>query len=182
LFISGLSVSWGILLLIVGAASFYFSEASMFVIYSVTLAWVAVSNVLTGQSGWVAFALLQFVFAFQVYRQFLRFRQAEAELDRPPDSKRAARLFPGAGCLLGAVGLGGWVLTFIGLIVFFDLDGADLPALFVWMEGLAVNLGALAVAVGLASLLSGYRHRPLAVLGMVAGAVVLLVRTALVLL
>ena len=44
-----LDAPWGILLLAVGLVSFVFQEAAMFVIYGVTLAWAATSNVTGGQ-------------------------------------------------------------------------------------------------------------------------------------
>jgi hypothetical protein len=50
-----LSAPWGVLLIIVGLASFYFRTASMFIIYAVTLAWAALSNLLGLDFAWIFF-------------------------------------------------------------------------------------------------------------------------------
>lgn len=115
LVISGfLNAAWGILLILVGLASFYFRTAAMLVIYGVTLGWAAISNLSSGQSGWMAFALFQGFLAVRVFWQFLRFRRAEAEsrlasIAETPESEatveRAARIFPWVGCAFGGVSL-----------------------------------------------------------------------------
>jgi tetratricopeptide (TPR) repeat protein len=190
LFIAGfLSAPWGILLLLVGLASFYFREAAMFVIYGVTLAWAAISNLLGGQTGWSIFALFQLVLAFQVFRQFFRYRGAEAEYavsspeaaqDTPLIPQRAARAFPWLGCLLGTLSLVGLVAIVVGVIIFVEFaETPEFPVAWGWLEGLVLNGGILALAVGLASLLSGYRYKAVAVLGMVAGTLVLLIELTL---
>jgi hypothetical protein len=151
----------------------------MLAVYSITLAWVAISNVFGGV-GWSAFAILQFVFAVQIFYRFRKFRQTEAELDSPPDERRAARLFPGAGCVLGAMTLGSTAITAVSLVLLFaSTDSAETPVFFVWLADLALHLGVLGLAVNLAALLSGYRYRWLSVLGLLASLPVLLIIVAL---
>ena len=117
-----LSAPWGILLLAVGLASFYFREAPMFIVYGVTLAWAAISNLLGGEIGWIIFALFQFFLAFQVFRKFFHFRQAQTEyatlrVQEAPHSPlipaRAVRAFPWAGCVLGTLSLVGLVTIIV---------------------------------------------------------------------
>ncbi len=179
LLVPGLSVPWGMVLLVVGAASFYFREASMLAIYSITLAWVGISNMFIG-TGWSAFAIVQLAFAARVFYRFLGFRQAGTGLELPPDERRAARLFPGAGCILGAMTLGCTVIALVSLLILFTYtDSAEIPVFFVWLIDLAVHLGVLGLAVNLAALLSGYRYKWLSVLGLLASVPVLLIIFAL---
>jgi hypothetical protein len=48
-----------------------------------------------------------------------------------------------------------------------------------YLFGLVSNLGVLGLGMGLASVLSGFRHRPMAVLGIVASSLALLVVVAM---
>ncbi|MEW5941576.1 MAG: hypothetical protein AB1750_18070 [Chloroflexota bacterium] len=50
---------WGFLLIGVGLAAFYFREAPMFIIYATTMAWAALSNLLSAESGWIVLSLFQ---------------------------------------------------------------------------------------------------------------------------
>lgn len=169
LLLPGLSAPWGLMLLVVGAASFYFREAAMLAVYGVTLAWVAISNAIFGGADWTAFAVLQVVFAVRVFVRFYNFRRAEAELDSPPDESRAARLFPGAGCIFGAISLGCMAITVVSLVLLFtSTDVVETPDFFVWVADFAVHLGVLGLAVNLAALFSGYRYRWLSALGLLA--------------
>ncbi|MBM3134576.1 MAG: hypothetical protein FJZ89_04670 [Chloroflexi bacterium] len=183
-----LSSPWGILLLVVGLASFYFREAAMFVIYGVTLSWAAISNLLSGEVTWLFFALIQLFFAFQTFRQFLRFRRTQAEaailgeeaLGSSLMPERAARVFPWTGCILGALALVGVVAFIVWVVILFGfMEAAALPDFADWLIGLVVNVGVLGLAVSLASLLSGHRYKPLAILGIVASSLVLLAWLAL---
>lgn len=184
-----LSAPWGILLIVVGLASFYFRTPVIFVLYAVTLAWAALSNILSGQTGWIVFAIFQFYLAMRVFQQFLHFRQTEAEhieLDTEGvsgsalASERAARVFPWTGCLLGSLSLTGLVAVFVAAVILVESSGSTtVPSFLGLMEGLVVNLGILGFAVGLASLLSGYRRKLVAILGMIAGVLTLLTEIVL---
>lgn len=181
-----LSVSWGIVLLIVGAASFYFREAAMFVIYGVTMGWVAVSNLLnSGPGAWWILALLQFYWSFQLFRHFFAFKKAQAALSTPEanssataDSSPAARIFPWGGCLLGGLSLIGFGAMFVGIFImaFSGIGQNDLLSL---LETISVRTALLGVAVASASLLSGFQHKALASVGLAAGSLVILVELAL---
>jgi hypothetical protein len=179
LILSGLSGAYGVVLLIVGLASFVFREASMFVVYGTILVWAATSNIFSGQTGWIIFAVVQVVFAFVVFRKYARYRDAEKTLASAPGPQRASRAFPQIGCALGALALAGLVITFVAAMISVVVSGGtDVPPVLVWLEGLATGLAVLGLAVALASLLSGYRYKLIAVLGMVASSLVLLVEYA----
>jgi hypothetical protein len=182
-----LSAPWGVLLLIVGAGSFLFREAAMFVVYGVTLAWAAISNMLGGQATWVIAGLFQVYLAFRVFRQFFRFRRAQENYDslvvqgiieRRPSTERTAIIFPWIGGLFGILSLGGLLTLLASTFVLIALD-AQISNLFGFMVGLTVNLGVLGFAVALSTLLSGYRYKPVAVIGLAASVLTLTIDIAL---
>jgi hypothetical protein len=72
-----LNAPWGVLLIVVGLASFSFRSAAMFIVYPTTLVWAAFSNMTGGSTGWVGFGLIQLYFAFRTVRAFSGFLRAE---------------------------------------------------------------------------------------------------------
>jgi hypothetical protein len=185
-----LSASWGIMLIVVGLASFYFRTAPMFIVYAVTLAWAGLSNLSGGETGWVIFALFQMYLAYSVFRKYRRFHDAEsnyaklatadATLDTLP-AERAARLFPWLGALLSCSSLLGFVLVFVIVIVLavVNEDAASVPEYLYFIEGLVVNFGVVGFSIGLASLLSKYHPKALAIVAIVAGVLTVVVELAL---
>jgi len=178
-----LSGSWGILLIVVGLASFYFRDVVMLIVYAVTLTWAGVANLTSGQVAWAGFALIQFLLAFQVVRRYRGFRKTEAVYQAAtalsgsvPASARAARVFPWAGCVLGGLAPIGFVAA-LGAAIYITTryHVKPLPSWVGLMENGALGLGILGFALGLASLLSGYRPKWAAILGIVAAALVLII-------
>jgi hypothetical protein len=181
-----LSAPWGILLIIVGLASFFIRSASMFIIYAVTLAWAAISNITGLNIGWVVFAVFQIVLAIQVFMKYRKYHKVElAYHDMAPDNAtngtlvdQAARFFPWTGSILGCssiIGLG-LVIPIVFIIGAIRSDNSSsAPSYFVTMAELFLNLGVLGFAIGLASLLSKYRPKVLAILGLVTGVLTILI-------
>lgn len=176
--LSGLSGSWGVVLLVAGLASFVFREAPMFAVYGIILAWTGISNLLSGQAGWLVFAVVQLVLAFWVFRQYTRYRRAEATLDGSPSPQRAGRAFPPLGCVLGVLAWAGLANVVVGAIVIDATGSVGLAPILGWLGELAVGLAVLGLAVSTASLLSGFRYRVLAILGLVACGALLLLEVA----
>jgi hypothetical protein len=182
IFASGfLSAPWGVLLILVGLASFYFRSSAMLVIYAVTLAWASVGNLISGQVLWISFAIFQWFLAFRVFQRFFSFRRDEAALNEEiPDSsgltpKRTAEIFPWAGGILGAFSVLGFVsIIVVDLFLMIVYGYHTLPRFMTFAERLVVNLGGLAFATGLASVLCKYPKKPVAIAGMVAGVLPLL--------
>lgn len=191
IFTSGfLSAPWGILLIMVGLASFYFQSASMFIIYAITLGWAAFSNLIGFETGWVMFALYQFFLAFRVFQQYRLFRDVEGEYahyaednsnPKQSQSNRASRFFPWLGSFFGCSSIIVFVLLIlIVFIVAIVSEGkASVPEYFGFLEGLAVNFGILGASIGLASLLSKYRRKALAIIGLTCGVLTVLVELVL---
>jgi hypothetical protein len=186
-----LSAPWGILLLIVGAASFLFREAAMFVVYGVTLAWAAISNILGGgQATWIIAGLFQIYMAFRVFRQFFRFRRVQEEndgslidagsLESQSIPKRAAVIFPWVGGILGILSLAGFITLFASTFVLVVLN-VQISNPFVFLLSLSGDLGVLGLAVALSSLLSRYRYKPLAAIGLAASTLTVVIQIILLL-
>lgn len=182
-----LSAPWGVLLIVVGLASFYFRSAAMLVVYAVTIAWAGISNLTSGEWIWIAFAVIQWYFSFRILRRFSGYRRAERALEAPSDvnasgltPQRSAKVFPWAGFLMGVFSFLAFIGAFGSAIVYVIISASETPPGFLSLvEGLAVSTGVLGFALGLASVLCGYRFRVLAILGMVAGLLTLASEIAL---
>jgi hypothetical protein len=190
IFSSGfLSNTWGILLVIVGLASFYFRSSAMFVVYGTTLSWAAISNALGSSGGWFAFSVLQAFFAFQTFRQFFRFRsilpfpqplENEDEQYKQLNSDKATKPFPWLSFVFGLVSFVGLIAVFLGAIIFVGItEGTELPSFITFSEGLVIDLAVIGFATGLASILSRFKHKLFSIIGMSASALVLVIEVGL---
>jgi hypothetical protein len=187
IFTSGfLSAPWGILLIFVGLASFYFRSSAMLVIYAVTIVWAGISNLTSRQDTWMIFAIIQWVIAFRIFRRFHDYRQGETILDKEETNssgltpERSAKVFPWAGFILGVVSLISFISLIVGIIIYTIIYKAKaLPEFWGFVEGLIVNFGVLGFAMGLASVLCGYKRKPIAILGMITGILTLIVEIIL---
>ncbi len=186
LFATGIfSSPWGVLLLIVGLASFFFRTASMYIIYGVTLAWAAIHNFSGFNLTWVIFSLVQVYATVRVFLSYRRYRRAEAEILAQPrepnpeavSARRASVYFPWIGAFLGCLSFIGVVLGFLAaLVISIEQKSASaVPGYIYYAIDLTINTGVLGFALGLASILSRYRPKILGVLALVAGALTLLI-------
>lgn len=186
-----LSAPWGLMLIFVGLSSFLFKSASMFIVYAVTLAWAAISNISGLDLYWVFFALFQFYLSFKVFRQFGSFRDVEQEYHQlssrdpegtPPVPNLAARSFPWIGSLLSCSSIIGFVILVIVVIVIsIETEGmGTIPEYLGFLEGLIVNFAVLGFSVGLASLLSKFTPKWLGILAIIFGLLTLAVEIGLI--
>lgn len=188
-----LSLPHGILLIAVGALSFVAREASMYVLYAVTLAWAAIGNLTLGTApGWALFGGFQVLLSVQVFRRFLLFKKVQKDYkeslatDQPepvsPQPTRTDQIFPLASLVAGCGGLIG-VLFGWGMIL---VTSATAQASLLNVSGLATDvsmiIGVLGFSLGLAALLSDAPRRALSIIGTVAGAVAMLTAVSLVML
>ena len=187
IFASGfLSAPWGVLLIIVGLASFYFRSSAIMVVYGVTLAWAGVSNLTSGQGFWIGFALFQGYLVFRVFQKFIAFRRAEVNFGEQEAAtyglvpQRSASLYPWTACLLGVISLLGLIGIFVGAVAFIVVtESQAVPQFIIFMEGLIVNFGVLSFAIGLASVLSKHPRKAVAITGMVTGILTTLIELIL---
>ena len=170
-----LSLAWGAILAIAGAAAFVFSEPSLFIVYAVTLLWAALANLLTGQALGVVNAAVQVFLTFSALRNYRTGRSVQVGADSAPEAGRAARVFPWASLVLGVASIAGSLaLLLAGYLVLGFTESAGLSrgyeALF---QGVA-DLGSLGLGAGIAGLVSGYPRRTLVAVGVATSALVLL--------
>jgi hypothetical protein len=174
------SATWGITIILVGLASFYFRSFSMLVVYAVTLAWAGIGNALSGEIAWIGFALLQGFLSFRTFQRFFHFRKAGSDEENVVKDEwlrpeRTARAFPWISGALGVFSIIGFIIAFIvAIIVSVVSNGINTTAANI-IEGLIVDMGMLGFAIGLASLLSKYPRKGLAITGMTTGLITVLI-------
>ena len=183
LLMNNLSGTWGVMLILLGLASFYFEVPSMLFVYGITIFWAGLNNAATGGGGLVA-AAIQFMIAFGLLRDYVRsikhererLATSEAEPERRPGHMhQASHLFPWLGAALGVMSLAGFA-AYVVLVLFsiaLEVQGG-LPPLVYWLVDLLVNFGVVGFALGVSSLLSGYRFKGAAVAGLVTGGLTML--------
>ena len=179
------SSPWGILLIIVGLASFYFRSASMYIIYGVTLAWATLQNLGGLQITWIVFSAIQIYATVQVFLRYRRYHTAELQLQNAPSmqttevalANRSARFFPWIGALLGLGSLFSVIFIFVlGVVIGIARGGVEsIPTFLYYLIELSINLGVLGFALGLASILSKYRPKVMGFLALIAGTLTLLI-------
>lgn len=180
--VPGLSPAWGVTLVLVGALSLLVPTPALELVNAITILWVAVMNALGGSGMWFGIAGLQLVNGvqgFSRWRTAERQRKAqEGDLPVDPREARARKLLPWIGLGLGlsaAIGLIGVFATAIVHTMLVGPEGgsATYYTMIGFVESVVVNLGVVGIAVSLASLLAGYRPRPVAVVGLLGGAAAL---------
>jgi len=171
---------WGVVLILAGAASFIFRSASMLAAFGVLIAWVMVSNLLSGNWYGMVSGAVQAFLAFGAFRGFLFLRRATSRLDMglaadsPAQSDRAAGVFPFAGCAFTIAAFIGIIGLIVGTGVWYALNEQEpseqaLGTAMVFLTDLACRGLALAVA----ALLARYRFRGVSTLAVVGGALLL---------
>lgn len=180
-----LSNTWGILLIFVAISSFYFRSPAMFVIYGSTLAWAAISNAFSGSTGWMGFSLLQAFFSFQTFRQYFLYRPTlpvspNKSIDHTEDESlpvdKAAKSFPWLSFLFGSISLVGFVAILVAIVIYIGItESSELPSYLGFIEGLVIDFAVIGFAAGLASLLSRYPYKIFSIMGMITGALSLLI-------
>jgi len=182
-----LDAGWGILLIVVGLASFYFRTAPMFIVYTVTLLWAGLSNLISSTAGWMVFAVLQAYLAFRTFKDFQRFGKMESEFSQLSDvgmvfNQRAKNAFPWIGSIFGCSSIVGLV-SLIGLTLFLAAAygwESTTPFYYTLMQGVVETAGVLGFSVSLASLLSGHRPKSLPIIGLIGGGLFMIAWLALV--
>lgn len=171
---------WGIVLILIGLASFYFRSSAMLPVYGITMAWAAINNVLSGDLRWAALGLLQFYWAIATFREFRVLRRALSRLGissstgAADSSDRAAGIFPWAGCALSAlapIGLITLILVAVVSILLTDQEPSE-QAINVAYTVL-VDSACLGLALGIAGILSNFQRRVASILATVGGGLML---------
>ncbi|MDH5507069.1 MAG: hypothetical protein OEZ02_07585 [Anaerolineae bacterium] len=189
-----LDAGWGITLVAVGLGSFIFRESAMFVIYAFVLLWVGLMNSISGGiGGWTFFGVYQIYLGVRIFPRFRKFRQAEKEhlaaLEQAGEqpgkaARRAERVFPGLGLLMGTLSLlaVACMLTLV-VLVLAAADGMETEAasgaaeessktleiVITLIFGLTQSMGIGGFGMSLASLFAGYEPKWLGWAGVIIG-------------
>lgn len=186
LFTAGVNgIGWAGLLFMMAVGSFIFKDAVIYVLYTVTLAWAGISNLVSGQSGWMFFSFLQFYMAYQTFRSYKRFQNlqdviARVQMAETTPAERtwfvAPKVFPWLGGLLGIGALAGLVLVF-GVLFAVGLTGVQGPSdtLFILAMDITVNAAVMGMAVSLGALLARFRYKAAAIFGLISSCLVLII-------
>jgi len=182
LIFSGLSNPFGLLLLVIGVASFYFGSASMFIVYGVVFLYAALSNLLVGDVIAYFFSIVLTISAVQAFRSYSRYRPVEMMIissDEQTETAeshrtgviRSRRIFPWSALLFALASLLGFFISIFMSIIWFLVTGSEeTPDLFLFFGAVSIQFGVLAFSLGLASVLSGYRYKALSIISMLGGA------------
>lgn len=186
-----LNLSFGLLLIAIGALSFLVREPSMFILYAVTLAWAAIGNMLAFDSaiGWALFGLFQVFLSAQVFRRFFVFKKVHkdytdsltAEQPQPAASQptRTDQIFPFASLVAGSWGFIGAACGYVALVAVGATQQTNLLNIAGLTTDVAVIVGVLGFALGLAALLSDSPRRALSIIGLAAGGLTILMMVGL---
>jgi len=173
--------AFGLVLIITGLVNHVFGVPAVLLIQVILFVYAAVFNLIVGVSIAYTFSIL---LALSIVQMIRLYRQAcSLELDPSISSSssftisslgaaeaKAARFFP-LGAFLGAAGswLGFIAAAVLGYIVIGPSIEFETPWLFDFAIGFFIELGVLAFALGLASLISGYRYKLLSIMAVLAG-------------
>lgn len=171
---------WGVVLILLAAASIYFRSAAMLPVCGVTMAWAMISNISSGNPRWIMFGLLQAYWSFKTFKQFILLRRATSRLgiglgaDTPDRSSQVAVIFPWASCALSAMATIGLVAVIIAVVAWPVVTGQELgeQAILVALAAL-LDSAVLAIALGVAALLARYRWQVVSILAIIGGGLIL---------
>ena len=189
-----LAPSWGVILLLVGLASFIFESASLFVVYAVSLAWVGMSNIIQSVRSdlgfWTFFGLYQIFLAYRVFKKFGIYKDAERKfVDHQAEETRSKKVDPenhfawiGTAFSWGAliIYLVIFVLAIIALVMETDLD--PLSKLIDLILNIMIGFGVIGIAFSLSAILSKYKRGWMAWLGLAGGVLLLVIHFSLLIL
>lgn len=185
-----LNLSFGLLMLAIGALSFLVRESPMYVLYAVVIAWAGIGNLAgVAASTWTIFGLFQLVISVQIFQRYFLFRKVEKDYRASPPAdqperesvrpSRTEQAFPLASLLAGVGGLAGSLFGFGTLILLSAAEASRLTNVAGQATEISMVVGVLGFALGLASLLSGAPNRALSILGTVAGGLAMLMGVGL---
>jgi hypothetical protein len=156
----------------------------MFVVYGVTLAWAALSNLIGGGT-WAILSLLQSYFAVRIFRSVGRYRGAERDyikfyeqgrVDEVPVPERAARAFPWLSLALGMVGIASLLFAFVALGGGWSYESRGAAQKYGELAlAVAINAAVLGLGVSISALSARYRYKGMSIGGLVLAALIIAV-------
>lgn len=194
-----LNSGWGVMMLIIAVLCWRVKTASMFILYSVAMAWAALSNGLAALDGggnmlWLGLGLMQVYWVVSLVRQYRIYqrlplramyeaKQWPVGLSAPPDGEVVTKWFGIAGMFVGGLALLMLPGIFVVNMAWRFLTGMHIPFeilsyLFVVIPDLAV----LAVGLSAAAMATRDGKKAWGVGGVVLGGINLVLWLGIVLL
>jgi uncharacterized protein YjbI with pentapeptide repeats len=197
-FWSGWSLAWGVIEIILSALNSLFglmlivvslfagsvlNTAAMFIVFGVIFLWTATVNLLVGGAGPITAAIILVIFAVRAFLRYARYRPVEAMLlaDYRSSGKeqtavsgtiRSERLLPWLSFLTALLSLFGLPFCLFVAGISMGLKGFEKPPTLLFFVAVGfIELSVLALALGLAAILSRYRHKALSIVGILGGAI-----------
>ena len=174
------NLPWAAVLITIALMSFYFYDvAAMFLVYTGMLFWAAATNLLSAEPEWIFVAVLQVVFGILSLRDYRIYRTAKASCGSSPVSPGSSTgreahmaLFALILGFIGLVGLCGIIPA--GVVLYYE-PGDTFEQVATNLLGTLWELSILGISVGIAALSINRRSWGAAAMGIVVGAIILLV-------
>jgi hypothetical protein len=182
LILSALSSPFGLVLIAAGLLAHVLDTAAMFVVFGIVFLWAAITNLFVDGLLSSAFTIALVISAVQTFRSYRRYRPVEAgliagedgdeeEQTIPAGAIRGDRFLPWLSFLTALISLGSFLAIFLLMSIWFMMTGTEEPPLLIVFAGSSLlELGVLALALGLAAILSHYRYKGLSIVGILGGA------------
>lgn len=198
---------WGIVLIVIAVLSWKTRIPGMFAVYAVVMAWAAFSNLVSGLSGgerwWLGLALMQVFWTVAIVKQYRKYRYIRltelyqagtwpANLDPPRNENVVSGHFAAASVILAACP---WLFLPVFCLAIFlfalaaqssqspeiamqSLDQPGFVSLSQFLCSGTLAMTVLALALGTGALVSKTTKRNLAIGGVIASAVFLIILLA----
>jgi hypothetical protein len=190
--LDALSITWGVLLALVGLAVLYYQTSPVFIVDGIVTLWAGSLNLFSGTTLWVLFGLAQILVGFMVFNDYYRYKNPEDQYFSGFQSwemlstsyYRAGQGFPVLGFISGVLALVAFLgsvisLFFVGAAPSETLLSGNIPGIYGAVFNLSQALAVLTVGICLAALLSKFPRRKLTTYGMAFGGLVILVNIVL---
>jgi hypothetical protein len=176
-----LNLPHGLLLIAFGLLSFLVRETSTYILYAVILAWTAIGNLMAFSKapGWAIFGLVQIILSVQGFKRFSMYKKVQTDYnaslasnelqDASPQSGRTGQVFPLGSIVLGSLGFLGAVCGYGLPLVMSPMLQPDIINIASFGIDIALIMGVLGFALGLAAILSDAPRQVLSIIGSVAG-------------
>jgi hypothetical protein len=178
-----LSIPGGIVMVLIGLASFILKSPAMFVVFAASIGLSAVMNLTSGGLDWGVFGLIQIYMTIRTLGEFRQYRDIQSAdrdlssevVDVPRIRVGHEKAFPWLSVAFGSIAffsmIAFWASAFIGALL--DPTLADQPnlldTLLVGLIGSQMVAGELAISFGVASLAAKHRLRALSGIAIVLG-------------
>ncbi len=184
-----LDPAWGVVMIVIAILAWRVKLPGMLVLFSVLMAWAAVTNAYSALSNgdilWLPLSLLQVYWMYSILKRWKAYSQLPlrqlhdtgvwpADLPPPQDKSAIMGWFAIGGLALGVVALVLFPTVFVLAVVLAAIGGPlGSPSVVSWVIAGAIDIGVLALGLSLAALLSRREKRGWAIGGVVASALAL---------